>query len=457
MCSPAILSKTSAQVIVAALLLFHWPLLLGAQERFNVAGGEIAGNVDGSIPAWKSKTDGPLPGWNEGASRISYSPYASEKPIFVVNKKNLDKYVHILPAGAIALLKGKPGYTMPVYPTHRSCSMPQFVADNTIRNEGRARIASNGWSIENVILPSIPFRHPRTGIEALWNFLLRYQSVGIELKNNNVYLSPYKEGADAILYNAESRIYYPWATLEENKIQAGDLKQGIQILTKEPLSLKGQVIFQRFYFNKAPDSYYFHPEQRRVRRMPSYSYDAPVIGFERTYPNDAFGIFSGNPDRFEWELKGKRELLIPYNGLNFTDKDANGNSIFGRDYVVESVRRYELHRVWVIEGTLRSGMRHSTPRKVLYLDEDSWAAVAGEDYDADGKLVRYKEAGVVPIWEINACTSILSMILYDFVQNRYLRDGYLTDEKDLKFYIDTKAPWLRDEEFTEMALRRKTN
>jgi hypothetical protein len=191
--------------------------------------------------------------------------------------------------------------------------------------------------------------------------------------------------------------------------------------------------------------------------MPAYSYDAPIIGLERTYPNDAVGIFSGNPDRFEWALKGKRELLIPYNEFNFTDKDADGNSIFGRDHIVPSARRYELHRVWVLEGTLRSGMRHSTPRKVLYLDEDSWAAAAGEDYDADGNLVRYKEAGVVPIWEINACTSLLSMILYDFVQNRYLRDGYVPDEKDIKFYIEPKAPWLRDEEFTEMTLRRKTN
>jgi len=152
--------------------------------------------------------------------------------------------------------------------------------------------------------------------------------------------------------------------------------------------MSGQAVLQRFYFDKPVESYYYFPGQRRVRRMSNYAYDAPLIGFEKTYPSDANYIFNGNPDRFEWVLKGKRELFVPYNALNITDKDAQGNSIFGNKFISANVRRYELHRVWVIEGNLRPGMRHSTPHKVIYLDEDSWSAVAGEDYDADGGIVR---------------------------------------------------------------------
>lgn len=448
--------KMAKRLPLAGMLLLCTALLHAGQPQHTVTGAEVEGNADGSIPAWRSKTGGPLPGWSEGKSRIRFAPYASEKPLYVIDQRNVDRHARILPAGAIALLHNKPGYTVPVYPTHRSCGVPEFVADNTTRYRGAARIAANGWSIENAILPSIPFPHPRNGIEALWNFLLLYQGAGIEWLNNRVYLSPYKAGAEPIIFSGDTRSYTPWAVPGEHKLQPGELKQGLQIFSKYPPSLNGQAIFQRFYFDKSPESFYFHPGQRRVRRMPSYAYDAPLIGFERTYPNDSIGIFSGNPDRFEWTLKGKRELLIPYNVFNFTDKDAQGNSIFGRDYILASARRYELHRVWVIEGNLRSGMRHSTPRKVLYLDEDSWAVAAGEDYDADGNLVRYKESSVVPIWEINACTSQFSMILYDFVQNRYLRDGYVTDEKDLKFYVDATAPWLRADEFTESALRRRS-
>ena len=449
-------SGLARHILIAGMSLLCPLLLLAAQPQLAVTGAEVAGNADGSIPPWKQEADGPLPGWSEGKSRVRFAPYASEKPIYVIDQRNVDRYAHLLPAGAIALFRSKPGYTMPVYQTHRSCRVPEFVASNTMRHKGAARIAANGWSIENAVLPSIPFPQPRSGIEALWNYLLLYQGAGIEWLNNRVYLSSYNAGGEPLIFNGDTRVYYPWAAPGEHRMQAGDLKQGLQIFSKYPPSLNGQAIVQRFYFDRPPDSFYFHPGQRRVRRMPSYTYDAPLIGFERTYPNDSIGIFSGNPDRFEWKLKGKRELIIPYNVFNFTDKDADGMSIFGRDYVLASGRRYELHRVWVIEGNLRPGMRHSTPRKILYLDEDSWAAAAGEDYDADGKLVRYKEAAVVPIWEIKACTSQFSMILYDFVQNRYLRDGYVTDENDLKFHVEAKEPWMRPDEFTESALRRRT-
>lgn len=449
-------SKVAKCIMIAGMALLFSSQLPAAGQQHTVTGAQVAGNADGSIPPWRPNISGPLPGWSEGKSRFRFSPYAGEKPLYVIDQKNIDRYARLLPAGAIALLRNKLGYTMPVYPSHRSCGVPDFVADNTTRHRGAARIAANGWSIENATLPSIPFPYPRNGIEALWNYLLLYQGVGIEWLNNSVYLSPYKAGAEPIVFNGDTRSYYPWAAPGEHRLQPGDLKQGLQIFSRYPPSLNGQAIFQRFYFDKSPESFYFHPGQRRVRRMPSYAYDAPLIGFERTYPNDSIGIFSGNPDRFEWTLKGKRELLISYNVFNFTDKDAEGNSIFGRDYIVASARRYELHRVWVVEGNLHPGMRHSTPRKVLYLDEDSWAVAAGEDYDAEGNLVRYKESAVVPIWEINACTSQFSMTLYDFVQNRYLRDGYMTDEKDLKFHVAPNAPWLRADEFTEAALRRRT-
>ncbi|HZW11664.1 MAG TPA: DUF1329 domain-containing protein [Noviherbaspirillum sp.] len=449
-------SRGAKLLMISGMTLLCLSQLPASGQQRNVTGAQLAGNADASIPPWRAGVAGPLPGWTEGKSRIRFAPYANEKPLYVIDQRNIDRYAPLLPPGAIALLRKKPGYTMPVYPTHRSCGVPNFVAENTERHRGAARIAANGWSLENAVLPSIPFPSPRSGIEALWNYLLLYQGVGYEWLNNRVYLSPYNAGDEPIIFNADSRTYFPWAAPGQRRQQPGDLKQGLQIFAKYPPSLNGQVIFQRFYFEKATESSYFHPAQRRVRRMPSYAYDAPIIGFERTYPNDSIGIFSGNPDRFEWTLKGKRELLIPYNVFNFTDKDAEGNSIFGRDYIVATARRYELHRVWEVEGKLRSGMRHSTPRKVLYLDEDSWAVAAGEDYDADGNLVRYKESAVVPIWEINACTSQFSMILYDFVQNRYLRDGYVTDEKDLKFHVEANAPWMRPDEFTESALRRRT-
>jgi hypothetical protein len=48
--------------------------------------------------------------------------------------------------------------------------------------------------------------------------------------------------------------------------------------------------------------------------------------------------------------------------------------------------RYELRRVWVLEGTLKKGYRHLYGKRVLFLDEDTWQAVMSDFYDTRGKL-----------------------------------------------------------------------
>ncbi|MFX4366072.1 DUF1329 domain-containing protein, partial [Acinetobacter baumannii] len=65
--------------------------------------------------------------------------------------------------------------------------------------------------------------------------------------------------------------------------------------------------------------FYYFPGQRRVRRMPSYSYDSPQIGFENQYTMDEPTMFWGAMDRFEWKLVGKKELFIPYNSFGAYD------------------------------------------------------------------------------------------------------------------------------------------
>src|SRR3546814_9094021 len=50
--------------------------------------------------------------------------------------------------------------------------------------------------------------------------------------------------------------------------------------------------------------------------------------------------------------------------------------------------RYELHRVWVLEGTLKEGVRHICSKRRLYIDEDSWLALMADNYDSRGQLWR---------------------------------------------------------------------
>jgi hypothetical protein len=52
-------------------------------------GGEKAGNKDGSIPAWTGGYTTPIAGDKAGGRRGD--PFKDEKPLYVVNAKNLDQ------------------------------------------------------------------------------------------------------------------------------------------------------------------------------------------------------------------------------------------------------------------------------------------------------------------------------------------------------------------------------
>lgn len=190
----------------------------------------------------------------------------------------------------------------------------------------------------------------------------------------------------------------------------------------------------RFYYNKDNDAYYYFTGQRRVRRLPAYSYDAPLIGYENQYPADMVGIFSGNPDRFDWKLVGKKEIYIPYDGFAFQRTNAKLSDATGPNSVNPGFRRYELHRVWEIVGTVKSGMRHATPKKTIYLDEDSWIAAVGDDYDAQGKIWKVKENYITPEWEIGAC-AYSAFVSNDLTSGRYILDLVtLGTGKDIRFF-----------------------
>ncbi len=191
-----------------------------------------------------------------------------------------------------------------------------------------------------------------------------------------------------------------------------------------------------------------------MRRLPSYAYDAPLIGFENQYPADMFQIFSGNPDRFDWKIVGKKEVYVPYNNFEAHNFKRKVQDVFGPTFVSPEVRRYELHRVWVIEATVKSGVRHLTPKKTVYLDEDTWLAVLGDDYDAQGKLWKTKEIPVVPIWEIGACQALATQVFYDFSSGRYVVDNTpYNNTKDFRFFAEHSDPRMKDNFFTAEKLR----
>lgn len=449
--------KVNQAIVMCSVLgLFAtsaWPAtsedLAQLGKNLTPTGAEKAGNKDGAIPAFSGAEHAPG-GWSWGKQRGDYWKYKDEKPLFVIDASNVDKYADKLTEGQIQMLKQVKDYAMPVYPSHRECGVPDFVAQNTRDGATKSSIGKDGWSLQNATLPGVPFPVPSSGIEVMWNWLMRYQSAGVEWLSGIEYVSPRPGSSSPITIRFHQIYYYPWAKAGKHTPQdAEGLQNGNYYGYTEPAALAGQGIVQRYYFNKDADSYYYFTGQRRVRRLPSYAYDAPLIGYENQYPADSSWVFYGNPDRFDWKLVGKKEIYIPYNSFPMQAFNTKMSDAMGPNSVNPSVRRYELHRVWEIVGTVKSGVRHSTPKKVLFVDEDSWLLVAGDDYDAQGKIWKYKENYTTPEWEVGACVPVTG-VYNDLISGRYLVDqAVLGTGKDLKFFPPgVDDPRLSDGYFT---------
>ena len=102
---------------------------------------------------------------------------------------------------------------------------------------------------------------------------------------------------------------------------------------------------------------------------------------------DEFYVIQGAPDLYDFKLLGKREMLIPYNSytLNF---DVPGQTLMTPAFINPDAVRWELHRVWVVEGTLKPGKRHTVARRLYYIDEDMGGGGMNDGFDASGKLTR---------------------------------------------------------------------
>ncbi|WP_230405212.1 DUF1329 domain-containing protein [Undibacterium rugosum] len=449
------MKKIKTLVAVSVLCATHGAFAAEADKlgtELTPLGADKSGNKEGTIPAIGAP-DTPKAGWSQGKNREDFWTHKGEKPLFTIDASNVDKYADKLSPAQVQMLKQTKGYHMDIYPSHRTCSAPDFVQANTKINATRGKIGSDGWSLEDAALPGVPFPLPKKGIEVLWNFLAGYQGVGVELKNGLTYISPRPGSTEPIKAGWSQINYFPWAKKGTTSPAGVDgYKQGFYYTYNTPAAFAGQGIVENLYFKKELEAFYYFTGQRRVRRLPAYAYDAPVIGFENQYPIDATNLYFGNPDRFDWKLLGKKEMYISYNNFKFNDGSIKPEDAFRENSINPALERYELHRVWVVEGTVKQGFRHSAPKKVMYFDEDSWNVAVGDDYDAQGKIWKLKENKILPVWELGGTCANTVLAMYDLIGGRYVADNVVFGAgagRDMQWFAEAgNNPKLKDNFYT---------
>jgi hypothetical protein len=409
-------------------------------------GAEEAGNKDGTIPPWMGGITTPPDEYKKGDHHSD--PYADDKKLFTINKANLDNHIDKLTPGQVALMKRYPSFEINVYPTRRSASLPQRIYDATIANKKSSKLIKDGNFVDGAIM-GIPFPVPQNGQEAIWNHLLRYRGDAVFLMNNQAAITAH---GNYTLLKSEEWWYFPY-NAKGAKIGQKDLKIFyLEQLGKAPPSVAGLVYLVHDPFNQATDkrqAWSYLPGQRRVVRIPQFTHDLMVDVTEGLRTVDQHDMFNGAIDRYNWELVGKKELYVPYNCYKLHSDKLKYKDILHSGHINTDYIRYELHRMWVIDATLKEDTKHIYPRRTFYLDEDSWQILIVDIYDKDGQLWRVSEGYVINYYEVPLTWTTLQ-VHYDLYLGRYYVNGLDNEERMYDFSIKRNP-----DDYTPAAIRRK--
>jgi hypothetical protein len=384
-------------------------------------GAEKGGNSDGSIPAYAGGLSTPPAGFKKG-NGIRPDPFASEKPLYSIDAKNMEKYADKLTEGVKALMKKYPSYRIDVYPTHRTAAFPKYVTDNTAGCAVSAKTANNGLSMEGCHA-GYPFPIPKDGFEAMWNHLVRFRG-----QESNFKYSAYNvdsSGKASLATEGKAVQSFPyWDPAQK----ATDTLFKLKITYTAPARRAGEALMvhdQLDPVTKGRRAWQYLPGQRRVKLAPDVSFDTPNVGTAGASTYDDAYVFNGSMERFNFKLIGKKEVIIPYNNYKMAYASTAEN-LLKPNHLNPDLVRWELHRAWVVEATLAEGKRHIYSKRTFYLDEDSWTAVASDEYDGRGQFYRAGFNYITPSYEVPAPFADLQGH-YDLISGMYVINGYTAE------------------------------
>jgi hypothetical protein len=360
---------------------------------------------------------------------IHPDPFADEKPLFKITAKNLDQYADKVSDGFKGLIKRYPdSFYLQVYKTHRTAAFPEWWIERTKRNATLIELTKDRLGVLNHgVTGGTPFPIPTCAEEVMYNHLLRWRGLGREgdYLRANVFPSG-KRTRNGGGYAWEKT---PW-NLPDLDAKNWD---GIyyMLITKQevPPRRKGELLLVKDPLNQSEHprmAWQYLPGQRRVRRAPTVAYDTPNPGSSGLSTYDDAYIFNGALDRFNWKILGKKEMYVPYNCF-LTDLVHEDELLIGK-HPNPKCLRFELHRVWVIEATLRKGKRHVYGRRLFYIDEDSWTAISQDMWDRRGTLWRTRFSSIKSRYNLPAVVQMTDF-MFDFTRPDYATTAAVNDTK----------------------------
>lgn len=417
-------------------------------KNLTYIGAEKSGNADGSIPEWK--------GYSKQEKMLT-NPYSGDEVLYSIDHTNVAEHKDKLSLGQVALINKYPEtYKINVYSSHRSAAYPEEVYTATKHNATRIQLnaAASGLVSDSTMAKGegyqqgVPFPIPQSAEEILWNHITRYRGGQVDRIIHRI--APQVSGS-----------YIPYKIWQQmafaSNIKGNDSDDNMLFYfigeNLEPARSAGTMTLVNETLDQLKEprkAWIYNAGQRRVRRAPQVAYDTPQNNSDGQATSDNLDMFNGSPDRYNWKLVGKKEMLIPYNNYELHSKEHSYDDIIQPGHLNSNLTRYELHRVWQVEGTLKEGLRHVYKKRTFYIDEDTWQIAVADHFDERGELWRVSESYHMNFHNANVPWYTAEAI-YDLNSARYLVSG-LSNEVKVPFKFGGMA---KKSEFKPSALRRK--
>jgi hypothetical protein len=353
-----------------------------------LTGAEPGPNVTGEIPAWVGHKGLECPSDYVPGDYFP-DPYKADKPLFRIDHTNVNDYKDRLSPGQIMRLRKHPNFYMNVYRTRRNMEFcPEYY--DAIKKNLETCYVDEAGGLQG-FNGGIAIPTPKNGLEAIWNIRRLYLGDDADALTCRRVVSPSGKikktmWETKVLNYGETRLKsWPFPNPD-------GVFQKIRNLTTYPADEKGLDFLSISYMDasRLDDTWLFMPTLRRVRRAPSMVNGGQLDG-ELTM--DENGIeFRGTVANWNWKLLGRKEHFIAYNCYGLWEENAEDEEECHPMDMNPKRIRYELHRVWVVEGTLKEGLSHPYSKRVGYYDEDSWQPSVADRYDKRGNLWRMYEA-----------------------------------------------------------------
>ncbi|RGP57335.1 hypothetical protein ASB58_04290 [Pseudomonas abyssi] len=394
-------------------------------------GAQKEGNAAGTIPEWTGGL--PTDAGQSLPNNFLESPYKDDQPEFVITAQNYQQYKDNLTPGQVALFERYPEtFRMPIYKTQRSVGFPQSVYDQVKATAGQAKLVNGGDGISNFAHGSFAFPIPKSGAEVVWNHNTRYR---LNVHRWYMQAMPQTNGSFTLI-KMEEEVGYPEQMSDVDASTMPNTLLFFKQRVNAPARLAGNVLLVHDSLDQLKEprmAWVYNAGQRRVRRAPQVAYDGPGTASDGMRTSDNFSMYNGAPDRYDWTLVGKKEIYIPYNSGKLTEPGVQYDDVLQAGHINPDFTRFELHRVWEVQGNVKDGQRHIYAQRNFFVDEDSWMISLADHYDGRGTLWRVGEGHLgfnyqqkIPGYSIET--------LYDLLAGRYIALGMYSEENSAPQY-----------------------